>query len=63
VASGSVAVGSQPKDEGSVMRDNPALLRMRKGDFVNMVDSLFDDVKQEIAHSASAQVVFVCVTS
>ena len=38
------------------MRDNPALFRMRKGHFVHMVESLFDDVKQEVALSAAPEV-------
>ena len=37
------------------MRDNPAVFRMRKGHFADMVETLFDDVKQEVALSAAAQ--------
>jgi histone H3/H4 len=38
------------------MRVNPAVFRMRKAHFADMVETLFDDVKQEVALSAAAQV-------
>ena len=38
------------------MRENPALFRIRKGHFADMVETLFDDVKQEVALSAAAEV-------
>ena len=37
------------------MRENPAAFRIRKGHFADMLETLFDDVKQEVALSASAQ--------